>query len=317
MLNCIHLGPQTGKLVDCPSCKARTELKLFKCRLYGACTLKVAVDRTACCNGTRDESGATQPCLGWTPEGEEMTHVDRRPRNVTWAYGLTTVPERRDELLPKTLASLAAAGFDKPRLFVDGAKCGDHWERTFGLEVVTRFPKIRTFGNWTLGLAELFIREPNAERYAMFQDDFVTYRNLRTYLDTLVLPEKTYWNLYTFPSNEWPANSKALRDPATGFYESNQNGRGAVGLVFGRKGVIDLLTSLKMIERPIDPARGYRNIDGGIVNSLKDLGYVEMVHNPSLVQHKGLVTTVERNRPHKQAGTFRGDGFDAAEMIKT
>jgi hypothetical protein len=38
----------------------------------------------------------------------------------TWAYGITTVPSRLTTLLPRTITSLAAAGFDKPHLFVDG-----------------------------------------------------------------------------------------------------------------------------------------------------------------------------------------------------
>ena len=40
-------------------------------------------------------------------------------RPSRWAYGVTTVPSRRDNLLPITLGSLRKAGFDKPRLARD------------------------------------------------------------------------------------------------------------------------------------------------------------------------------------------------------
>src|SRR5579872_2050280 len=35
------------------------------------------------------------------------------PVALAWAYGVTTVPARRDTLLPRTLASLRQAGFEQ------------------------------------------------------------------------------------------------------------------------------------------------------------------------------------------------------------
>ncbi len=321
MADCKHLGEATGETVPCSTCPGRVELKLHRCGVYGQCTLRKPVEKTACCNGTNDADGSRQPCLG--REEPTMTIDQRRRPGMQWACGLTTVPERRTDLLPRTIASLRAAGFDQLRLFVDGAKDGAEWERAHGFETTTRHPKIRAFGNWCLGLAELWIRNPNAHRYAMFQDDFVTYRNLKGYLEKCELAEKTYWNLYTFPHNSFPLHDRALRGSQTGWYPSKQNGRGGVALVFTRRGVIDLLSSLNMIERPMDPDRGHRNLDGGVVNSLvgregkgDGKGYVELVHHPSLVQHEGRFTTIEKNRPHKQATEWMGEGWDAMEMLK-
>src|SRR3954465_7467772 len=88
-----------------------------------------------------------------------------------WAYGITTVPERRYDLLPRTIHSLARGGFDLPRLFIDGHEKSYHeWDT---LPQTIRYPAIRTMGNWLLGLWELYIREPAADRYAIFQDDCV------------------------------------------------------------------------------------------------------------------------------------------------
>lgn len=238
---------------------------------------------------------------------------------MRWAYGVTTVPGRKDNLLPRTLASLKNGGFDEPRLFVDGTKDSKWYEDKFGLEVTVRYPTIRTAGNWTLALAELYFRNVEAERFAIFQDDFVTYKNLRRYLDRCDYPETGYWNLYTFKSNE-PAilRKEGLPAPPTdnhvGFYESNQHGRGAVALVFSRQAVMTLLTHPHMVERPSDPLRGWKAIDGGIVESFKKAKWKEYVHSPTLVQHTGFESSMG-NKPHKQSRLWMGEDYDALEML--
>lgn len=240
---------------------------------------------------------------------------------MKWACGVTTVPERRACLLPGTLQSLAAAGFDRPRLFVDGARPQlDPWVRDKpDLEVTHRWPLIRTFGNWALGLAELYVREPGADRFAMFQDDLVAVRNLRAYLERCPYPERGYLNLYTFPSNQ------AIAPAGGGWYEGAllasgsgdlrfQTGRGAVALVFSREAVVTLLCSQHMIERPQDAQNGWKRLDGGVVTAMNKAGWREYVHSPSLVQHTGLVSSM-RNRPHKQAESFPGEQFDALSLL--
>lgn len=257
---------------------------------------------------------------------------------MIWACGLTTVTQRRADLLPATLSSLRAGGFDEIKLFLDG---GDHqtcldYERQFKLPVVGRWPALRTFGNWVLALAELYISRPNADRYAMFQDDFVCYRNLRGYLSKLKYPDPTleqqkrannegrmpsdggYWNLFTFPSNDEiaPTVGKTGRKQV-GFYKSNQLGRGAVALVFSRLAVTTLLTSYQhIIDRP-QQVEGHRRIDGGIVGALRKAGWHEYVHNPSLVQHVGLRSTMG-NKPHPLSPSWReeGEGFDALHLLE-
>lgn len=238
----------------------------------------------------------------------------KEPEEMKWAYGVTTVPSRLDSHLPRTLESLAKAGFDKPRLFVDGSKNGTLYQK-FGLEVTCRYPTIRTAGNWILSLYELFIREPSANRFAIFQDDLVTYRNLRAYLERCEYPKNGYWNLYTFPANQDLAKGR------NGWYESNQLGLGAVGLVFSREAVIVLLGSKYMAERPLDASRGWRCIDGGIVEAMRKNKngsgeWKEYVHNPSLVQHTGTGSSM-RNPVQPLAKSFMGEDFDALELLQT
>lgn len=260
-----------------------------------------------------------------------MEEFRTRPRPVRWAYGVTTVPSRRDTLLPNTLKSLRLAGFDKPRLFVDGARNDDAkwWEDRYGLEVTVRSPVIRLQGNFMLGLYELFVRSPESEFYAMFQDDFVTYRNLREYLERQPYPDgnsgarlsdgtkaqRGYLNLYEFEQNRKLAPVDSQGRTRVGWYESNQLGRGAVALVFNRDAVMTLLLSDHMLGRPMNAHRGYKTIDGGIIDSFKKAGWKEYVHHPSLVQHTGRVSTLG-NLPHQLAKSFRGEDMDALELEK-
>ena len=225
-----------------------------------------------------------------------------------WAYGITTVPERLETVFPQTLESLRLAGFDQPRLFVDGENdCGKYVK--FGLETTLRYPRVKTAANWVLSIVELYLREPSADRYAIFQDDFVTYRNLRQYLDTRGYPdEKGYCNLYTFPQNQQLATAGHK-----GWFESNQKGKGAVALVFSNEALIALLHQTHLIERP-KSVRGDRAIDGGIVSAMKKAGYREYVHSPSLVQHTGLVSSMG-NPKHPLAPAFEGEGFDAMKLL--
>lgn len=226
---------------------------------------------------------------------------------MKWAYGVTTVPERFDELLPRTLKSLADAGFSNPRLFVDGTFTipAKHTQlRSYSCTF--HYPKVRTFGNWVLALWELYLREPTTDRYAIFQDDFVTYKNLRQYLEQCSYPKHGYWNLYTFPVNE-----KRFR----GWYLSDQRGLGAVGLVMSNEAVRTLLASQYMVDRPLDPNRGWKAIDGGIVSAFKENGWQEWVHNPSLVQHTGDTSSMG-NGYQQKATSFKGEGYDALEMLE-
>jgi hypothetical protein len=246
---------------------------------------------------------------------------------VKWAYGVTTVPSRRRTLLPVTLESLRRAGFNAPRLFVDGAPDGREWAQELGLEVTARYPPVRTVGNWLLSLWELYIRQPNADRYAIFQDDFVTYHNLRGYLEKSPYPDKGYLNLYTFPSNQsiCPTDS-ANGKPMVGWYLSNQYGRGAVALVFDRAAAQVVISSRHLIENKLQNVQpngrnslglnfGQCKIDGGIIETMVAAGYREYVHNPSLVQHTGIESSMG-NKPQLLATSFRGENFNALELLQ-
>jgi hypothetical protein len=231
---------------------------------------------------------------------------------MKWAYGVTTV-KQRETILAATLKSLAGAGFQTPRLFIDGRKesCPtDFW-------FTQRCPKVGALGNWILGMWELYLRDPLAERYAMFQDDLITSRNVRQYLEACAYPAKGYLNLFTAPENHDPIEAPANKFVTHQFYNSDQKGRGAVAIVFSREALIALLSQPYLVQYVASPGMGLRGvgIDGAVLTAMRNAGYSEYVHNPSLVQHVGDVSTMG-NMPHAKAPSFRGEEFDCLTLLQ-
>lgn len=300
ILPCVYRGDKIGSIM-CEPCQGKVSLNLFHCRLYGKCIPLKEVSGISCC--------ATCP----SREGEGMSAVK-------WSYGVMTVPQRRTTLLPGTLESLRMAGFHSPHLFVDGANGGYDYLRakidpTGASGITYRYPNVRTFGNFILSLAELYIREPNADRYALFQDDFVTVRHLRAYLDRCPYPGRGYLNLYSFRENE---QLEPFRSGKMGWVESNQMGRGAVALVFDRDCLQSILSKAPalthFVNKPLDSTFGWRRADGALVEAIRNIGYKEYIHNPSLVQHTGDVSTIGNH--NSKSITWRGEEYNPLTLLE-
>jgi hypothetical protein len=235
---------------------------------------------------------------------------------INWAFGVTTVPERRKTTLPLTLASLAAAGFPAPHLFVDGERDAVSWRDQFRCGATARWPKLRAYGNWCLALAELYILNPAADRFALFQDDVLAVKDLRAYLDSCPLPPFRYWNLITYPRNAGLAGKRE------GWFPSAQRGWGAQGYVFGVEGVVAMLSSRYMAERPRDPRRGHLSIDGGVSCAFRKEPpgkakerWIELCHMPTLLRHQPGPSAIGNPEQPNAAG-WRGEGWSALEMVK-
>jgi len=303
------------KLKLITSCSYRIPGENITCGCNHYCTLKALPAQSMLCLSCVENKLSKMSKDDITKLDEQKGYMSRIKRPLFWAYGVTTVPGRRSNTLPRTLASLRLAGFYEPRLFIDGCSAmgADSYEKEFKLPVTSRDKNIRTFGNWYLALHELFIRNPLANRYAIFQDDLVTYRNLRGYLDESPYPDKGYLNLFTFPVNQ-EINKKENGDKQ-GWFKSNQMGKGAVALVFDRDATLALLSSFHMAERPTDQTRGHRAVDGAIVTALKQVSISEYCHNPSLVYHIGDISSMN-NPKHPNTQCFLGEEFDATNLLE-
>jgi hypothetical protein len=257
---------------------------------------------------------------------------------ASWAVGVTTVAERRKTLLPQTLASLRAAGWtDGLRLFVDGDDDGKSWREEFGLDVTCRGgAPVRVAANWLASAVELWYRDPHASHFLLVQDDVLLMRDLRSYLESCSLPEMAYFNLFTYRENEHVIHGKKI-----GWYESaelqdgaiyhgrmQQSGKGALALVFPHAAFRALLGCSHMTQRA-QGANGWRSIDGGIVESMNQLGFREFVHAPTLSKHIGIESTIilpkkdadgveffERKPRCQNCLTWMGSNFSAMQFLE-
>ena len=234
-----------------------------------------------------------------------------QPRPVIWAVGVTTVPERKDDLLVQTLHSLCDAGFGDPHLFVDGCNDLSEYKEFGGLISCRPKPPVKIVGNWVMGMWELYVRNPLAHRFVMFQDDIQAVGNLREYLESCPYPEKSYLNLYTHNENRKFTNDKP------GWCLAMQRGLGALGLVFDKETLQILLGSTVIVHKPTFAGRisSWKKIDGAISQAMKNLGQKEYIHNPSLLQHWGTESTLG-NKGHylPPVESFPGQNFDATQF---
>jgi len=231
----------------------------------------------------------------------------RKDRTPKLCYGVTTVPERFEISLPMTLESLAKSGFDNPTLFIDGA--AQYLPQMY--REVMRDPPIRAYGNWVLAMWELYMRDPGGRcRYIIFQDDILAVHGLRQYLEKLDYQKGCYYNLCTYPKN-----AELLNGKGDGWHESNQKGLGAQALMFDRKAVIALLSTRRFCARPQEATRWWQNIDGVVSDCMKDAGWKELVHLPSLVTHvvEGQGSTLRRHQ-QPEITVFPGEDFDATGL---
>ena len=244
---------------------------------------------------------------------QEPQQVEGSSRRLSWAYGVTTVPSRYTMLLPSTLRSLHDGGFDKPWLFADGEDRG--LAAQTGLKVIARGAGgVGAFTNWYLALKELVSEHPQADRYAIFQDDVLTYYSLREYLESCPYPQKGYLNLMTLrPNRQQPPPAEDY----IGWYLSNQMGRSACGLVFDQDAAQTILASPVPEAHRQNPTDGHRRIDGVVSDILCGSGFQEWIHSPSLLLHTGLQSSLKPPKTHQlQAYNFKGPSFDAMIFLE-
>ena len=219
---------------------------------------------------------------------------------------------------------MAAAGFDKSMLFVDG--CDDPASYApLGLSVTCRLPAVGNFANWFLSALAVYLSDPFADMYAMFEDDLILSRGARSFLEVTARSDKQYYSLYTCPVNEkqrvagW-SETRWCTNPDGTLY---QKGLGAVGLVFTREVFKTLLSDHGMLEHATDnrinthsirgvitaERRGSARVDGAVVAVLNARGVSEMCHTPSIAQHVGDVSTMGHAK-FQRSKTFMGENFD-------
>jgi hypothetical protein len=109
------------------------------------------------------------------------------PAVKRWAVGVTTSP-RRVPTLETCLDSIVRAGWEQPRLFLDGTM---HVPLRYShLPVTWREDSIGALPSWYMALAELILQQPDADAYVVLQDDVVLFdrESLREHLERVLWP---------------------------------------------------------------------------------------------------------------------------------
>lgn len=245
----------------------------------------------------------------WHQPSSAGKQLMQNTKKLAWAYGVTTTASRLKDTLPHTIRTLTEAGFASPHLFIDGSQGREaqHNTEQLYLPYTTHWPAVYTVGNWVLALIELYFRKPNAERFALFQDDISMVKDACAYIESCEMPKRGYLNLYTMPENEVLAEGKR------GWYRSNQKGKGAQALVFTQECVTALLASPHLAGKPTH-SHGHRNLDGMLAVAMRAAGFSEWVHYPSLVQHTGRNSSMGNTLKH-ESKCFPGESWSALEML--
>ncbi|MDB5388806.1 MAG: hypothetical protein JWM11_4452 [Planctomycetaceae bacterium] len=175
---CRHLGPaQPSDSTISPNDTA------FRCRhpAHGSTTLERC---------TRCLDWSYEPAISRTMSIPELVppNVVRSVARVNdWSVGIVSAP-RREATLEWCLDSLRRAGWDRPRLFIDGLiRIPDRYSQ---LPVTWREESIGAWPNTYLALMEMIQRDPHVDAYLLLQDDAFLYDrgNLREYLEAALWP---------------------------------------------------------------------------------------------------------------------------------
>lgn len=229
---------------------------------------------------------------------------------LSWMYGVTTVIHRIEEYLPPTLLTLSKAGFGEPHIFIDGSMSSEYFYSKFGLDCSCRYPALGVVGNWVLSMWEMYYRNPHADLYAIFQDDIEMSAGAKEYIERKPFPEDGYANLYTVPQTT-KMKPSGLRQ---GWFATRQDGKGALGLVLRRDALKRLLLHRRLIEKPASANMPKKSVDGMIVSACREMNIKEYAHFPSIVQHRGTMSTLSTpDRPISDC--YRGEDFDLVTLI--
>jgi hypothetical protein len=220
----------------------------------------------------------------------------------SWSIGVTTAP-RAVPTLGDCLASLAAAGWDRPRLFVDGAVAippeFDHLPRT------DRSPRVGAWPNYYLALAEMLMREPEADAYMLVQDDtlFAGF-DVRDYLERILWPGRRPGVVSLFCSQAYTQDTPGWT-PFRGAWIWC-----ALAFVFPRETAQRFLSDPDVVlHRWSQTRNGLADIDYRVGQWAAARDVPIQYPTPSLVQHIGEVSalwTGARLLGERRAGWFAG-----------
>ncbi len=219
--------------------------------------------------------------------GMEASAPPAQPRGegrpLDWAVGLVTAP-RPEPTIGQTLESLRAAGFDSVHIFAEpGSPIPDEFR---GFPVTVHGRSLGNLGNFFTSLFALYMMNPRAEAYALFQDDILAARGLRPWCDREFWPEQTGLVSF-FTSRVYSADTVGWRVLRLGFFRTY----GAQAFAFRRDVLEQFLTDGRSLQFRKTRDEG----DDAVVGEWATRAGIGIAyHTPSLVQHVGTAAAIAR-----------------------
>lgn len=200
---------------------------------------------------------------------------------ILWAVGMLTAP-RKNETLTKSLTSLKQAGFEDVQLFAEpGVVVPDVFQH---LPITRNGRSLGVFGNTMAALSSLYLSQPTATAYALFQDDITVAAGLKAWCEDEFWPSGCgLVSLFTIREQieETPGWQIARR----GFYRTY----GAMGFVFRRDVLLEFLSDHRVWSHRLTRAHGS---DAAIGEWAARSGHGIAHYSPSLIQHRGKTSTI-------------------------
>jgi len=256
-------------------------------RERAAAISRLALAATSSEELTLDSRGG-EPSAGSNKLSEVIPPPARRTGSPVnrWAVGVTTAP-RQSPTLERCLTSLATTGWDNPRLFVDGdapvPPAFGHLART------DRRPQLGAWPSYFMALAELLMREPDADAYMIVQDDalFAADFDVRAYLEQVLWPGKRPWTVSLFCARPYTQSQPGWH-PLRGAWVW-----GALAFVFPREAAQRFLADINVVKHRWSRRRhALADIDWRVGKWAAMWRQPIYYPTPSLVQHIGEVSSL-------------------------
>jgi len=234
------------------------------------------------CRDWSDRAGAESPRLREILPVPERRHGSQV---CTWAVGVITAP-RRMPTIDTCLDSLIRAGWERPRLFVDTATTIA--TRHADLPLTLREPVIGAWPNYYLALAELLMRNPEADAYMLAEDDviFSDREDLRAYLQDVLWPSDSIGAVSLYCSSQYTR-------PEPGWHRFD--GRwvwGALAFIFSPESARRFLGDPLVLAHHSTENEGLKDTDALIGVWSLERNLPLYFPTPSLVQHIGETSTL-------------------------
>jgi hypothetical protein len=227
--------------------------------------------------------------------------MERSRGSLQWTVGLLTAPRSVPTIL-STLQSLQVAGFSPVHIFAEPGSWIPDKFRDYPRTVHSQ--RRGNFANFYSSLVALYQNRPDAQSYAIFQDDVRPAGGLKAWCDDQFWPLKAgLVSLFTPRVHAGAELGWRLLSP--GFYRVF----GGQALVFRR----DVLQQFLADPQIIREFQHGKNNDDAVVSAWATRQGVRIAyHTPSLIQHVGIVSSIYENGPDPRVFA---DAVDSVEQI--